>query len=98
MKKRSYLSIVLSFLLIFGFSLVNLYCKDGGTHIVHIPKDPKVAPCEPGKWGGTLKLALSGAPLTLNPFISPSVETYEITSKLFATLIDYDNRHFRKWS
>lgn len=91
MKKRSYLSIILSFLLIFGFSLVNLYCKDGGTHTVHIPKDPKVATCEPGKWGGTLKLALSGAPLTFNPFISPSVETYEITSKLFATLIDYDN-------
>jgi peptide/nickel transport system substrate-binding protein len=92
MKKRSFLSISLSFLLIISFALINLNCGDGKTsHKVNIPKEPKKSTCEPGKWGGTLKLGISGTPLTFNPFISPTPETYEVTSKLFGTLIDYDN-------
>jgi peptide/nickel transport system substrate-binding protein len=59
-------------------------------HSVQVPKEPKVVRCEPGKWGGTLKLALSGGPLTFNPFFTSSPETYEVTSKLFGTLLDYD--------
>ncbi|MEW6730280.1 MAG: ABC transporter substrate-binding protein [Acidobacteriota bacterium] len=59
-------------------------------HEVHPPKDPKVANCEPGRWGGRLKLPLVGAPLTFNPFLPATLETYEITSKLFGTLLDFD--------
>lgn len=90
MRKRSYLSLLLSSLLIVSFSLTNLQCGDK-KHETHLPKDPKVAPCEAGKWGGTLKVPMAGIPLTLNPFLSATPETYEVTSKLFATLIDYDN-------
>ncbi len=90
MRKRSYLSLMLSLLLIVSFSLMGVHCGGGG-HEKHPPKDPKVAPCEPGKVGGTLKVPIAGIPLTLNPFLSITPETYEVTSKLFATLIDYDN-------
>src|SRR5262249_33541986 len=62
-----------------------------GKHDAHPPKDPKVATCEPGKWGGKLKLALSTAPLTFNPFLASTTDTMEITSKLFASLLDYDH-------
>ncbi|MBI4850483.1 MAG: hypothetical protein HY819_01520 [Acidobacteria bacterium] len=92
MKKRSFLSISLSLLLIISFALMNLNCGDKAVvHNVTLPKDPKKSTCEPGKWGGTLKLGISGAPLTFNPFLSSTPETYEITSKLYGTLIDYDN-------
>lgn len=91
MKKRSFLSISLSFLLILSFALTNLHCWKSGSHVVNLPKDPKKSTCEPGKWGGTLKLGLTGTPLTFNPFLSSTPETYEVTSKLFGTLIDYDN-------
>lgn len=74
-------------------ALLMLYSGCGvlqGGHKVNPPKDPKVASCEPGKWGGTLKVALIGAPATFNPFQVPNPETYEVTSKLFGTLLDYD--------
>src|SRR5688572_13326091 len=63
----------------------------GGKHDVHPPKDPKVVACEPGQWGGRLKLPLSSSPLTFNPFLTRTADTYEITSKLFGTLLDYDH-------
>jgi peptide/nickel transport system substrate-binding protein len=66
------------------------FFSDGGKHEVHPPKDPKVASCEPGQWGGRLKLPLSTAPLTFNPFLAETVDTREVTSKLFGTLLDYD--------
>lgn len=92
MKKRSFLSISLSFLLIISSALTSLNCGEGATtHDTHLPKEPKKSTCEPGKWGGTLKLGISGTPLTFNPFIPSTPETYEVTSKLFGTLIDYDN-------
>ncbi|KAF0239599.1 MAG: hypothetical protein FD167_4370 [bacterium] len=48
MKKRSFLSISLSFLLILSSALANLYCLPGGGHDTHLPKDPKKSTCEPG--------------------------------------------------
>ncbi|MCS6886517.1 MAG: ABC transporter substrate-binding protein [Acidobacteriota bacterium] len=37
-----------------------------------------------------MKIGLVGTPATFNPFLVPNPETYEITSKLFATLLDYN--------
>ena len=91
MKKHSFLSITLSFLLVLSSALANLYCLQGGGHNTHLPKDSKKSTCEPGKWGGTLKLGIAGTPLTFNPFVPSTPETYEVTSKLFGTLVDYDN-------
>lgn len=67
------------------------YLKGSSAHKVYPPKDPKVANCEPGKWGGQLKLPLASVPLTLNPFVPSTLDTYEVTSKLFGTLLDYDH-------
>jgi peptide/nickel transport system substrate-binding protein len=52
--------------------------------------EAKNARCEPGKQGGTLRLALGLGPLTFNPFVSSSPDTLEVTRKLFGTLLDYD--------
>ncbi len=52
--------------------------------------DAKPAKCEPGKQGGTLKLALSFGPLTFNPFVDSTPDTLAVLRKLYGTLLDYD--------
>lgn len=89
MKRRLLILVIIlcHIFLLSGFSS----CRGGNKHVVHPPKDPKKATCDPGAWGGTIKLALSGGPLTFNPFLASSAETHDVTSKLFGTLLDYDN-------
>src|SRR6185436_15511005 len=86
---KRYSRVLVSIILSFLFVLPGCQYLSGGRE-VHPPKDPKVATCEPGQWGGRLKLALSSAPLTFNPFLNTTPETQEVTSKLFGTLLDYD--------
>lgn len=52
--------------------------------------DAKPAKCEPGKQGGTLRLALSFGPLTFNPFVDSTPDTLAVLRKLYGTLLDYD--------
>lgn len=82
-------SLVVALALIISTLMAN-GCTGGVSHEPHLPKNPKVVTCEPGKWGGTLKMAISGIPLTFNPYLASSPDTYEITSKLYGTLLDYD--------
>jgi Bacterial extracellular solute-binding proteins, family 5 Middle. len=52
--------------------------------------DAKPAKCEPGKQGGTLRLALAFGPLTFNPFVDSTPDTLAVLRKLYGTLLDYD--------
>lgn len=52
--------------------------------------DAKPAKCEPGKQGGTLRLALTFGPLTFNPFVDSTPDTFAVLRKLYGTLLDYD--------
>jgi len=52
--------------------------------------DAKPAKCEPGKQGGTLRLALAFGPLTFNPFVDSTPDTLAVLRKLYSTLLDYD--------
>jgi peptide/nickel transport system substrate-binding protein len=86
---KRYSRVLFSLILCIIFLLPGCQYFSGGRE-THPPKDAKVATCEPGQWGGRLKLALSSAPLTFNPFVASTADTYEVTSKLFGTLLDYD--------
>ncbi|OYT72200.1 MAG: hypothetical protein CFK52_05980 [Chloracidobacterium sp. CP2_5A] len=52
--------------------------------------DAKPAKCEPGKQGGALKLALAFGPLTFNPFVDSTPDTFAVLRKLYGALLDYD--------
>jgi peptide/nickel transport system substrate-binding protein len=56
----------------------------------HPLSSPAVAPCEPGRPGGRLTLAVFGVPRTFNPLLAQDGASDEVVRLLFGSLVDLD--------